>query len=114
MEGSSFFDEKVRVVTTPAGEEVPAFAVINPDGSIAGSVPAYAMRGYYATSGLDSIQYICEAQTGTAVGASLWRIRKVTTVTAAGELTSIEWANGLATFTNPATDLATVQALSYS
>jgi hypothetical protein len=54
--------------------------------------------------------YICKAVPGSTLNSPVWRIKKYNTVSDI----SGRYANGVATFNNLATDLVTVQALSYS
>lgn len=73
---------------------------------------------YEATSGANTLQYVCESKNPwTALTDPQWRIRRVTIVTATGEMAawlSVAWASGTAEFNKVATDLTTVQAYSYS
>ena len=54
--------------------------------------------------------YVCKAIPGSALNSPVWRIKKYDTASNI----SGRFANGAPTFNNLATDLATVQALSYS
>ena len=54
--------------------------------------------------------YVCRAVIGAALASEVWQIQYINTAT--GVVT--QWAGGSDSYTNVATDLATVQALSYS
>lgn len=56
--------------------------------------------------------YVCKADVGAAEEDSVWQIKKVDA--ADPENIIVTWADGNALFDNVATDLATVEAISYS
>ena len=53
--------------------------------------------------------FVCKASPGAALSASVWQVKKLNT---ASDISGV-WANSAATFINPATNLATVQGLTY-
>jgi len=58
-------------------------------------------------------QYVCTADTGTPLTAAKWQVCKVATATAPGLTRRVLYAGGTNLPKWPATDLATVEALSY-
>lgn len=54
--------------------------------------------------------YVCTASLGSVVTSAVWQIKRVDTTSGV----VIKWADGNDNFDNVATDLATVQGLSYS
>lgn len=73
---------------------------------------------YTETSGANTIEYFCTPwQPWDALSASSWKIMRMTTVTATGNLIPgkcIMFAGGTPSFSYAATDLATVKWYTYS
>lgn len=53
-----------------------------------------AVRAWKTTSGLNTIEYNAVAAPGSLTSAAVWAISKTTTVTATGDLVSVQWADG--------------------
>lgn len=109
-----FFDEKILQSTTIPWQK--ALAVVNPDWSSiwGGAVETtpYTMVAYYDTSNPTyNYEYYCEANSWTALSASLWRIFRIKN-DKEWVFQTKEWA--WTWFTRQATDLATVAAYPYS
>ena len=108
------FDETIIPSTTSPWKY--GMVVLNPDwssvwGWSASSTP-YTMKAYYSSDATYDIEYYAEANPGTALNTNLWRIFRVRSTKIDGKFFDKTWAGN--SFNRPATDLATVEALTYN
>ena len=108
------FNETIKPIQGQTAQY--GIVVCNPDGSAVwsgGTWTPYTMKAYYNEDATYSYEYYCEANIWTSLTDFDWRVFRVRTTIADWKFFDKTWANWWL-FNNQATDLTTVEALTYN